>query len=97
MLSIAKEIQRWITKRLANIYSPNCPLSKMADILTCPLDEQRNNKSVDTHTTITDLHRQYPDTGLRRYTFPDHNFGTRLQYYMIHVTNQSNISDVQRQ
>jgi hypothetical protein len=59
------------------------------------INKKRNNKSVDTHTTITDLHRQYLDAGLKRYTFPDHNFDIRLQYYIIHVTDQRNISDVQ--
>jgi hypothetical protein len=67
------------------------------DFSAFPIDEQRNNKSVDTDTTITDLHRQLLDANLRRYTFADAKFDTRLQYYMIHVTAQRNISDVQRE
>jgi hypothetical protein len=31
MFSTAKEIQRWITKRLANVYNPFGPLRNMAD------------------------------------------------------------------
>jgi len=65
--------------------------------LAFPIDEKRNNKSVDTDTTFTELHHPYLDTGLRCYTFPDHNFDTHLQYYMIHVTDKRNISDVRRQ
>jgi hypothetical protein len=65
--------------------------------LNFPIDEKRNNNSVDTDTTLTDLHYPYLHTGLRPYTFPDHNLDTHLQYYMIQVTDQRNITDVQRQ
>jgi hypothetical protein len=59
-----------------------------------PIDEKRNNIRVDTDTNFTDLHHQYLDTGLRPYTFSYDKFDTSLQYYMIQVNDQHNISDV---
>jgi len=59
----------------------------MVNFPAFPTDEKRKNKNVDTDTTFTDLHHPYLDTGLRHYTFPDHNFDTSLQYYMIQVND----------
>jgi hypothetical protein len=66
-----------------------------ANFPACSTQEKENNKLLSNHTTSTDSHHQYlkHTSGVISNT----QLNTCLHYYIIHTTDQSNISDMHRE